>query len=335
MNAADRKRLRAAVLRHAAQGEATMNAITLGADLGNATVSVATVDGSVVFFPSFVATMGVRTYSGKGNARRHHISMDGINVLVGVDAIDAIGTDTLMADAYTAQDAFTRYLDMPSLYALLAGVAAAASEDHLTVNLGTGAPLSIFEPHGETIAAHFRRRFDFTYNGRDRSVTFANVQVYGEGMEAIRLLPEAQQAGNVAIHDIGGRTWNTLLFKDGALRAYRTHDLGVERLLSSLPALVSTDSAVRWAMQAEMRANAKSHPDVRVAMAEVVKRALKTIERKVNLPAADRHVLLGGGAVYLPAVIKAVYNKPVLTLNDKAPEAANAIAYAKAASEVF
>lgn len=312
-----------------------MNTITLGADIGNATVSVATVDGSVVFFPSFVATIGARPYSGTGNPNRHHISMGGENALVGIDAIDGIGADTLMADAYTAQDAYRRYLDTPSLYALLAGVAAATTDDHLTVNLGTGAPLSIFEPYGETIATHFRRRFDFTYNGRARSATFTSVRVYGEGMEAIRLLPEELRAGNVAIHDLGGRTWNTLLFKDGALRAYRTHDLGVERLLSAIPSLVSSDQAVRWALQAEMRASSKAHPDIRVAMGEVVKRALKSIERKVNLPAADRHALLGGGAVYLPAPIKALYGKPAIILNDKAPEAANAIAYAKAASEVL
>lgn len=337
MNANDRKRLRAAVLRREAQERNSVNTINLGADIGNATTSIANADGALAFFPSFVAAINVRPYQGATRIKtdRHHISIDGINAIVGADAIDIYGHDTLMADAYSAQDAYKRYLEPSSLYALLAGISTAYPDaDDLNVNLGTGAPLSIFEPHAEAIRTHYLRSFAYAYNGHARRVTFTDVQIYGEGMEALRLLPANLRTGNVAVHDLGGRTYNVILFKNGARRAEKTFDLGIDRLLGSIPS-VSNDPGARWAIQSDMRTNKKAHTAIRQAMESATHQAIGQIERKVNLPAADRHVLLGGGAVYLKDVLKSKYGKPVIVLNDKAPEAANAIAYARAISGVM
>jgi len=307
--------------------------IIIGADIGNATTSVARPDGTAAFFPSVITTMGVRAYDGLRNVAgttRHHISYQGRHAVIGADAFEMHGYDTILNEA---AEPHVRYLDEASLLCFLAGVSAAFPDaETVGVRLATGAPLSLYEAWGAEIAKRYQGTHDYCYNGSPRRVIVGEVRVYGEGREALRLLPAAQRAGNVAVHDLGGKTWNVLLFKDGALRAARTFDMGSERLLDEVPA-VSKDAAARWALQADLRRNPKAHPAIRAELERVISAALDQIERKVALPKADRHALLGGGAAHLPAVLRRRYGAPVVTLNGDAPEGANALAYALAASE--
>lgn len=305
--------------------------VVIGADIGNATTSIARADGAAAFFPSIIADIGVRPYDGmtKITTDRHHITYKGAHAVVGVDAFELHG-DTILNETGEPQD---RYMSEASLLCFLAGVSAAYPQaDTVGVRLATGAPLSIYEAHGAEIAKFYQGQHEYSYNGHERRIVVERVTVYGEGREAWRLLAEEQRRGNVAIHDVGGKTWNVLLFKDGALKTLRTYDLGTERLLDDVTSL-SRDAATRWAVQAEMRRDPKAHADVRAALDRVIARALVRIEAKVALGAAHRHALMGGGAVYLQGAIKARYGVPTITLGGKAPESANALAYAMAASE--
>lgn len=317
-----------------ATARAPYEPVIVGADIGNATTSIAKPDGVVSFFPSAFTWMGVRPYDGlsKIATSLHHITYNGRNYIVGNEALDMPGVDTLLAES--GAEAHKRYLEDVSLLCFLAGVSAAfPATDTVGVRLATGAPLSIFEAWGGEIAKRYKGSHEYTYNGHKRRVVVEEVQVYGEGREALRLLKADQRGGNVAVHDLGGKTWNVLLFKDGALKTFRTFDLGTERLLDNVRA-VSKDPAARWALQSEMRQNPKAHAAIRAEIEREVDAALGVIERKVALPKADRHALIGGGATYLGTPLKARYNAPSTLLNGKAPEGANALAYALAASEV-
>jgi hypothetical protein len=311
--------------------------IIVGADIGNATTTVVAhgQQPRVAFFPSFIATLGVGAYEGlsKIETTRHHISAGGANAVIGSDALDHMGADTLLMEA-DQDDAWRRYTNDRSLFCFLAGISAAfVQADAVGVTLATGAPLSIYQAHGEAIRRRYIGTHEYSYNGHARKVIVKDVKVYGEGREVLRLLPPEERRGRVAVHDLGGRTWNVLFFKDGALVGARTFDLGIERLLSACRS-VSSDPGARWLLQQELRRGGKAHGAARAELEGLIADALHTIEQKVRIDKAERHALVGGGAVYLPPVLMRRYRVPATIVNGDAPEAVNALAYALAASEV-
>lgn len=313
-----------------AASRAPLQPVNVAGDMGNATTSVA-IDDKAVCFPSVVAEFGVKRFSGMSQSvgsTYHHISYKGRHAVIGLDAMEMPGYDTILND--TAEP-HKRYTDETSIMCFLVGLSALYPDaETLGVNLGTGAPLSLYEAYGGEIAAAYRGVHEYEYNGRPRRALIEDVRIYGEGREAWRLMTPEQRQGNVALHDLGGKTWNTLLFADGVLKSHRTFDLGTERLLDQVAAM-PRDPARRWAIQAQMRKDPKAYPEVREAMAGVIGAALRIIENKVNLPRAHRHALIGGGAYHLPDPLRARYpGTQVITMNGKQPEVVNALAYAKA-----
>lgn len=307
--------------------------IVIGADIGNATTSIARADGTAAFFPSVLTTHALGAYDGMpiSGTSRHHIdyeTRDGtLHAVVGADALEMNGAETILNETAAAH---VRYTEDVSLLCFLAGVSAAFPEaSTVAVRLATGAPISLFEAHGAEIAQRYQGEHRYRYNGRERRVVVEGVQVLGEGREAWRLLTAEQRRGNVAIHDVGGKTWNVLLFKDGALKAARTFDYGTERLLDAVP-LAPKGPIERWALQTDLRRNPKAQQAVRAQIERAISAALDVIDRKVALPQAHRHALIGGGAIYVAPLLKRRYSAPTVTLNGEAPESANAVAYAMA-----
>lgn len=302
----------------------------IGADIGNATTSLVTGGKVVAFFPSVISTSGVRAYEGLSKiagTTRHHITYKDKHALIGADAME-LGGATILKETGAPHD---RYIEPVSLLCLLAGVSAAFPDaDQLAIRLATGAPISLYEAHGESIAAFYRGAHEYIYNGHRRRLDIEEVCVYGEGREALRLLPPARRRGNIAVHDLGGKTWNVLLFKDGALKTSRTFPFGTERLLDDISRHVSKEPAERWEFQAELRRNPKAHPKARAALEAAIAERLDEIEQKVALPKAEQHAAMGGGAIYLPGVLKQRYKVPAAMLNGDTPEATNALAYALA-----
>lgn len=314
-----------------------LNPVVIGADIGNATTSV--VVGSVgrpnAFFPSFVANVGIDDYVGASKiaTARHHIKAGGVNALVGDHALQMGGTAIL--SELDQAEAWKRYTNARSTYCLLAGVSAAFPEtDLLGVTLATGAPLSIFNAYGDKIAKHYTRKWQYAYNGHERTVVIPEVRIFGEGRELPRLLPYERRMGKLAVHDIGGRTWNVLLFYNGALIGAETFDMGIDRLLRRIAA-VPSDPGGRWAIQREMRADDRAHMPIRSALRRLMAAYLPVIQEKVRIDRAESHAVAGGGAFDLAAVLHATFGAAsVGVLNGDAPESANAVAYALAASEV-
>lgn len=313
-----------------------LDATIVGADFGNATTTVVAhgTQPRTAFFPSFVATLGVGAYDGlsKVATTRHHISYGGKNALIGEDALEGLGADTLLAELDQA-DAWKRYINDKTFYCFLAGLSATFLDaDTIGVTLATGAPLSLYQAHGEAIRKRYVGEHTYSYNGHQRKVVVKDVKIFGEGREVLRLLPRDEQHGRIAVHDLGGRTWNVLLFKDGALVGSKTFDFGIDRLLNRVRA-ISGDVGARWEAQREIRSNPKAHTKARAELEALLTAALDDIEQKVRIDKAERHVLVGGGAVYLPGVLERRYKVPAVQLNGDAPEAANALAYALAASK--
>lgn len=324
MEQADRKRLRAAILLRETRENRTMEIV--GADIGNATTSVVSGD-QVVFFPSFVAETR-RPYQG---GPVHHVTYEGQGYIVGEDALSVPGHDSLMADALQERDAYKRYLSARSFAAFLAGVSALfPRQDHIDVQLGTGAPLGFYEAFSAPLVARYQGDHAYAYQGRARTLTVHACNIYGEGRAVIALLTPEQADGPVSLHDIGGRTYNVQNMFNGTPKGEGgSYDSGVDRMLHDMPHLVPTSPAARWEMQAEMWSDPKAYPEVRRELMASIKRLLSVIETKQKINRAERHIVIGGGAHLAAPVIKSVYKKPVIVLGGAAPQSVNAQAYAR------
>lgn len=305
--------------------------IIVGLDVGNATTTVAT-DGKVrAFFPSFRATVGVSAYTGLPLVKTTggHISRAKHHAVIGCDALDEPGADTLLR-ALPEDRAHERYTSDATIDTILVALGSAFPEPHtIGVRLGMGMPVSIAAAHGGHVAQRLKGAYDFTHQGRERRVIFDEVRIFGEGQEAHRLLTPAQLAGPIAIHDIGGRTYNLSVYRDGALRWSSSMDLGIDVLLNRVPG-VSPSPSVRWTLMNELRANLKAHAQVRKDLGGLLLETVITWENKVMLESAVRHIVIGGGAAFLAPVLKGRYNKDVITLGDAGSERINALSYAKA-----
>lgn len=311
----------------------------VGADIGNATTSIHARPGDrFAFLPSFVAGAGIGKYDGisKLQTDRHHISYDGRNALVGVEAVEGNGGDSILG-AFAPGDEWKRYINRASMFCLLAGVSSAfVDADTVGVTLATGAPLSIYQAYGDAIRKRYMGEHKYSYNGHARRLLVADVKVYGEGREVLRLIPTDERKGRIVVHDVGGRTWNVLFFQNGAPKGNgRTFEHGIERLFDRMPGLVDQSAGGRWAIQQELRSKPKAQPKIRAELESQVKDVLELIDSKIeSIGKADRHLIIGGGAFFVADAIARHYGSPTSILNGEAPERANAVAYALAASEV-
>lgn len=318
-------RLRAALLLK----EQEVMTTRIGIDIGNATTT-ATNGERTVFFPSFYATTR-RGYEGLGGVShdRHHITHEDHHYIIGAGAADVAGYDSLMNEAYQEHEAWQRYISPQSIAAMLAAISALyPHESRVEAEIGTGAPISVYRAHGQQIADHLSRTYTYAAMGRPREAVIT-ATVYGEGLHALRLVTPEILAGRVCVHDIGGRTWGCGFYSDGELKRERSYSAGIDRLLGDLA--ITSDPGSRWTIQREMRESRKAHPALRAEIERSIAQHLATMETKIPLVNAQRHVLIGGGAVYAESVIKARYRGvPIVMLGDGSPETVNAIAYLRA-----
>lgn len=309
----------------------TAQGALVGIDIGNATCSATNGERSV-FFPSFYATSR-RGYQGIGGiaSDRHHIGYQGVNYVIGAGALELPAHDSLMNEALPENEAYKRYISDQSVAAFLSAISAlypdAETLDNVTI--GTGAPLSIYEAHGKTIADRLVGRHEYTYMGRPRVTTISDVTVYGECLQALRLLPADQIVGKVGTHDIGGGTYGAALHFNGEKVRGKSYRAGIDRLMSDMPT-VPGDPGARWDIQREMRRDAKAATAIRQEIGKSILDTLKIIEVKIPFDQCDRHIVIGGGASYAAPIIKAKYRKPVIVLGGSAPEMVNAQSYLKA-----
>ncbi len=158
-----------------ATARAPYEPVIIGADIGNATTSIARPDGAAAFFPSVIAD-STRAYDGMSKIAtdRHHVTYKGQHAVVGLDAFEMHG-DTILNETAAPH---ARYVDETSLLCFLAGIGAAfPTTDTVGVRLATGAPLSIYEAHGAEIAALYQGTHEFAYNGHARRVVVERVTV--------------------------------------------------------------------------------------------------------------------------------------------------------------
>ena len=307
--------------------------VTVGMDVGNATTSGVVIGEKerTSFFPSLIASVGVQAYDGMERVAsgHHHILYRGTNYVVGEEAIHEMGFYSLRNEL-AASAAWTRYVGNESIACFLAGVASMFPDvDVVSIDLGTGAPLSMYQAHGKEIRKVLRGEHEFSYNGHQRKVLVNRVECYGEGREVLRLVPREERMGKIAVYDLGGRTLNTVFFLNGAEKRVVTKDFGIDRLFQRLPS-IDRDLAVQWQIMREMRESSRNHQDVREGLLSLLSAALDIIAREVALGLAERHYVIGGGAFLLAQALKAKKFGSVRILHEHAPEAANAKAYALA-----
>lgn len=308
----------------------------VGGDPGNATCSFNSPGIGTVFFPSFIATLGIGKYDGisKIQTTRHHITYKNTHAIVGSGATEApMGYDTLLAEYQ--DEAQKRYTEEYSMLCFLAGISALFPQtDTVAIKFGTGAPVSLYQAYEEQIKKRYLGEHCYTYNGHNRRIVVSDVGVFGECREFLRLLPPNERLGRVMGYDIGGRTLNVVMWQDGEVIGQRTYDMGIDKLLVNIPS-VSGDPLARLKMHQSIRSGSKTHSRSQAELENRLAGALKVVGRKFPIDTAERHIVGGGGAFGMANVLRGLYEKTatIQILNGDKPETANAAAYAAAMSE--
>lgn len=298
-------------------------------DVGNASTT-AVVGGKIAaHFPSFIARFGVGAYTGDPVRRTDggHISWKGQHAAIGCEALRHPGYDTLLA-ALPEGEAHQRYTAPASIMTLLTAIGSAIPEaEYISVILGTGVPKSV-EPHAATIARALTGAYDFTHHGRQRRIEIVECRVFVEASQVHRLLTPEQRRGDVAIHDLGGRTYGVHGIADGAYRGGRSYPLGMDLILDGING-ISTDPAARLETLRALSANPKHDPALRRQIVGELREAIKVASVKSPLARVQTHVVIGGAAALMAEALKAEYPAArIAALPDAI--AANALSYAAA-----
>lgn len=111
---------------------------------------------------------------------------------------------------------------------LLCAIARATKEEE--IELMIGAPVEHVAGLREKFKEQLNQKtFEFKYKGKDRKVFIKKLGVIGEGFATYFDIPKAVRntAGNIAIGDIGGRTWNVATFINGKQDKVCTLNMGL------------------------------------------------------------------------------------------------------------
>lgn len=219
-------------------------ACEVAADVGNArTIVLVRIESdptpTVVQLPSVRSLHGAFSYElfaarnlpagswSKLGRDEHVIERDGIERFVGKLAVERITA------ASSGRGSDARYYDGTTIDFMLAGIAAALpGANKITVRLTTLLPISLWHLAPKLEAA-LKGAYSFRYNGREMSITIRSVVVKREAEAAFDAL-DGDTSGPIIILDMGGRTVNIALFRDGQYRSGTTLELGVQAALDNL-----------------------------------------------------------------------------------------------------
>ncbi len=215
--------------------------IDVAADIGNGQ-TVVIVGATTVVMPSAVSLVGASSYQLFTHRRlpanswarldKHdHVFQWGnseVETFVGELALDA-------HESSTARGSNSRYTDGYTLPLILSAIASARPRDNvLNVRLATGVPAKLWGQIASQVEAALKGVHQFRYNGREMRVTIREVLVEQEGPVLIDVLPEKFRQGKMIVIDIGERTTNVALFRDGELRSATTKEFGVGGVMDDI-----------------------------------------------------------------------------------------------------
>ena len=236
----------------------------------------------------------------------HVLERDGTERYVGALAAE------FAPAASSGRGSDARYSDGTTLDFILAGIAAALpGATKIAAKLTTMLPISLYHLAPGVVAA-LRGTHRFIYNGRAITLTIGAVEVKREGEAAFAAI-DGDTSGNVVLVDVGGRTANVALFKDGTYRTGATLELGVQAALDNLDkALIGRglrplSLTERDELEAALIAGRDYsivHAGASVRVDDIARGQLDTtahalaqeLQAKVKLDQARRVVFVGGGA---------------------------------------
>lgn len=303
--------------------DAPARVVEVTADIGNARTVVLVRDAesttpAAITMPSVRSLHGAFSYElfaarglpvqswGKLRSGEHVLERDGVERYVGALAAE------FAPAASSGRGSDARYSDGTTLDFILAGIAAALpGATKIAAKLTTMLPISLYHLAPGVVAA-LRGTHRYTYNGRAIVLSIGAVDVKREGEAAFAAL-DGDTSGNLVLVDVGGRTANVALFKDGTYRTGATLELGVQAALDNLDkaligrGLRSLSLTERDELEAALIAGreysiihagaAARIDDVARAQLDTTARALaQELQAKVKLDQAARVALVGGGA---------------------------------------
>lgn len=236
----------------------------------------------------------------------HVLERDGVERFLGALALEQSGA------ASGGRGSDHRYHDGTTIDFILAAVASALpGAPRVAVRLTTMLPISLWHlaPQVERALAGSHK---VRYNGRDVTIQIRSVAVRREAEAALDSL-DGDVSGPLVIVDVGGRTANVALFKDGQYRDGATLELGVQVALDHLDdalrgrGLRPLTLLERDELEASLIAgrpysyicdgqSARIDTFARVQLDATARALVQELRRVVPIDRARRIVLVGGGS---------------------------------------
>lgn len=324
--------------------------LTVAADVGNARTDILVQIGDkspmlfemptvrsldVVFGRDILDRRGLRSDEwGKLSDDEHVLTFDGIDRFVGQLAVDHARAGS------SGRGSDQRYSDGTTAEFVLAGIARALPKGGTFVARATTMlPIKLWASHAERVERSLRKAHSYGYNGRAISGRIEFVKVVREGEAAYHAL-ERKPMGRSIVVDIGGRTVNVALFRDGQYVDGDTIDnMGIEAALDSLDRQLELDSlrrltlGERLELQEAMRQGVSYSISHRQTVHRIDGKARRIfnatagtlaqeLARLFTMESAESGVVVGGGAfpTFFGDVLHETYS--VLDLVDE-PETRN------------
>jgi len=306
-------------------------AVTLGIDIGNATV-VATNGEQTIVLPSVYTFMGDLS-TARVNPAGIIVGLDTRSYIVGEAAFDQPGETSLLG----TDERYGAVICRLFLYAAIGKLYPHSDCEPLVLNvsLGTGTPINLHEMNADSIRRLYCGDHTFTVNGMPYLVHVTQVHVGAEARSAGVLLPETARIGRTAIIDGGGKTTNVALFSNGIYKNGGTYPYGFTKALADFP--YHLDSQATYELQRAVTqkkpyfltsAGKRERIDVlfRSHIEGYAGDVLDALSAKVPIAQADSVFFIGGQQYFLLGVMRERGIK-VASFDALAPEAVNATAY--------
>jgi hypothetical protein len=317
-------------------GIARGKSVTLGLDVGNATV-VATNGEQTIVLPSVYTFMGDMS-AARGNPAGIIVGTDSRSYIVGEAAFDQPGETSLLG----TDERYGAVICRLFLYAAIGRLYPHDDCEPLVLHvaLGTGTPISLHDANKDAITRLYCGDHRFSVNGAAYLVHITNVHIGSEARLVGILLPEAARIGRTAIIDGGGKTTNVALFSSGIYKNGGTYPYGFTKALADFPFRLDNQAAFEL-----QRAVATKKPffvtsggkreridqTFRSHVEGYAGDVLDALSAKVPIASADSVFFIGGQSYFVSALLRERGIK-VATFEGIAPEAVNATAYYQEAS---
>jgi plasmid segregation protein ParM len=215
--------------------------------------------------------------------------------------------------------------DLTFKLCLYASILKCIDDDVIEVDLVTGLPIGHFTKQKNSLRESLENKTVFLkYKNKERIIHFSRCIVFPQSAGMFLLEPDKFSGDNLVI-DIGGMTVDVSLFEDKKLIKYKSYDLGMLKLYSSIVQNINNHFSINyevWDAEKVMKNGIYLNDrTVDYSVDSIIKRHVETILRPIKLDfpfkTCKKH-FIGGGSIQLQKFLNYEVNKESIYFNVRA-----------------